>query len=81
MVVWGYPSLVSSPDPPRHAQSDNQLSDGAWRGGSGDYGGPGVNSDVASAAGPPMFRIGSAMFPQSFRTISATSPQCYRLEA
>ena len=45
------------------------------------YGGPGVHSDVMSAAGPPMFRIVSAMFPQFFRTISATSPQCYRLEA
>ena len=22
MVMWGYPSLVSSPDPPRHAPSD-----------------------------------------------------------
>ena len=45
------------------------------------YGGPVVHSDVASAAGPPVFRIMSAMFPQSFRTISAASPQCYRLEA
>ena len=47
----------------------------------GKYGGPVVHSDVASAAGPPVFRIMSAMFPQSFRTISAASPQCYRLEA
>ena len=45
------------------------------------YGGPGVHSDIASAAGPPMFCIVSAMFPQSFRTIFAPSPQCYRLEA
>ena len=45
------------------------------------YGGPVVHSDVASAAGPPVFRIMSAMFPQSFHTISAASPQCYRLEA
>ena len=51
------------------------------RGTAVQYGGPGVHSDVASAAGPPMFRIASAMFPQSFRTISAASPQCYRLEA
>ena len=35
------------------------------------YGGPGVHSDIASAARPPMFRIVSAMFPQSFRAISA----------
>ena len=42
------------------------------------YGGPGVHSDVASAAGPPMFRIVSAMFPQYFRSLSALFSQHLR---
>ena len=54
------------------------------------YGGPGVHSDVASAAGPPMFRIVSALcphysrshsapFPQHLRNLSALFPRYFRI--
>ena len=37
-----------------------------------------MHSDVASAAGPPMFRIVSAMFPQCFRSLSVLFPHHLR---
>ena len=42
------------------------------------YGGPGVHFDVASAAGPPMFRIVSALCPHYSRSLSAPFPQHLR---
>ena len=44
----------------------------------GTYGGPGVHFDVASAAGPPMFRIVSALCPHYSRSLSAPFPQHLR---
>ena len=60
---------------------------GAWyatglgpgsHGGPKMYGGPVVHSDVASVAGPPVFRILSALCPHYSRSLSAPFPQHLR---